>query len=64
MAHNASSKNSFIQRHKARLQAIALLLILVLPFMLYGAAQSGQSIIVLLLLGTMTLVMTVIVLIG
>jgi hypothetical protein len=64
MARGASSKHSFIKRHKAYLQAVALLLILLLPFVLYGAAQGAQSVIVIVLLGLMTLVMVGIILIG
>jgi hypothetical protein len=63
MAKMGSSGQSFIRRHKATLQTIALIVILGLPFVLYVFAQAGQAVLVTALLALMALVMVVIVII-
>jgi hypothetical protein len=63
MVQLGSNEQSFIKRHKATLQTIALIVILGLPFVLYVFAQAGQVVLVTALLALMALVMVVIVII-
>lgn len=64
MAEIKTKKQSFLKRHRATLQTIALVLILVLPFLLYSFAQAGQLVVVTALIVLMALVMIVIVIIS
>jgi hypothetical protein len=64
MAQNESKGLNFVKRNKAALQTIALALILLLPFVLYVFAQSGQAALVTALLVLMTLVMVAIIVIS
>ncbi|OGO14985.1 MAG: hypothetical protein A2Z14_10780 [Chloroflexi bacterium RBG_16_48_8] len=61
MAQFESKDQTFLKRHKATLQTIALVLILVLPFVLYVFAQAGQTVILTALLVVMALVMVAII---
>ena len=51
---------NFMKRHAARLNAIALLLLLVIPFLLYSAATQGSAIGVKILLGLMIATMLIV----
>lgn len=57
MAQSRSKDPSFIKRHKTALQTVALVLILVLPFVLYVLAQGGQSTAVVVLILLMAFIM-------
>jgi hypothetical protein len=63
MAKMDSNRQSFLKRHKATLQTIALILILALPFVLYVFAQAGQAVLITALLILMALVMVAIIII-
>ncbi len=64
MAQIESKQRNFLKRHKSALQAIALVLILGLPFMLYVFAQAGQAVVVTALIILMALVMVAIIIIS
>ena len=57
MAQLESKDQSFLKRHKTTMQTIALLAVLILPFLLYVFTQGGQITIVNVLLGFLTLIM-------
>jgi hypothetical protein len=59
-----SNEESFLKQHKAALQTIALVLILVMPFVLYIFAQAGQGVLVTALIILMALMMVAIVIIS
>ena len=64
MAQSESKVQSFLKRHKTTLQTIALVVMLVLPFLLYVLAQGGQTAAVTALIILMALVMVGIVMIS
>jgi hypothetical protein len=64
MAQTKSKQQNFLGRHKAALQTIALVLILVLPFILYLFAQAGQALVVTALIILMALVMVAIIILS
>ena len=57
MAQFESKDQSFLKRHKTKMQTIALLAVLILPFLLYVFTKGGQTTIVNVLLGFLTLIM-------
>jgi hypothetical protein len=64
MAQMDSKHHSFLKQHRATLQALALILILVLPFLLYVVAQAGQTVLVTALIVLMALVVVAIIIIS
>ena len=63
MAEIEGKVQSFLKRYQATLQTIALIVILVMPFMLYAFAQAGEIVLVTVLLVVMALVMVGIIII-
>ena len=57
MAQSESKNQAFLKRHKTKLQTIALVIMLVLPFLLYFLAQGGQAAAVTVLIVLMAVVM-------
>ena len=64
MAQLDSKDRSFLERNKPTLQTIALVLILVIPFLLYLLTQAGYGAAVTALIVLMALVMVGIVIIS
>lgn len=55
---------SFLQRHRPALQTAAFLGMIVLPFLLYAAAQASAASLLVPLIGLMALLMLAVILIG
>ena len=61
MANSDSENRNFVERHRFKMQSFAFVAMLVLPFLLYFAAQAGDGFTVKALVGLMALVMLVVV---
>jgi hypothetical protein len=64
MAQSESKYRAFLKQHKTKLQAIALGVILIIPFLLYVLAQGGQIAAVTTLIVVMAILMIGIVVIS
>jgi hypothetical protein len=64
MQETGSRIHSFIKRYRSRLQALALVAIIVLPFLLYVTAQAHLETVVGVLIGLMALVMMAVIVIS
>lgn len=64
MAGSGTNEQKFLKRHKSKLQTLAFAAILVLPFLLYMAAQAQHPLAVSVLVGLMAVVMLAIALIS
>ena len=64
MVQSESKVQSFMKRYKSTLQTLALVVMLLLPFLLYVLAQGGQTVAVTALIILMAIVMVGIVVIS
>ena len=63
-SNDRASIRRFVDRHRLAVRTVACTVILLLPFLLYTAAQAGQDSIVKALLALMAVLMLALILIG
>ena len=61
MANVHPDNRNFAERHRFKIQTLAFVAMLVLPFLLYFAAQAQQDVLVNILIGLMALAMLTVV---
>ena len=62
--NDRTSIRRFVDRHRLAVRTVACAVILLLPFLLYAAAQAGQGLLVKALLALMAVVMLALILVG
>jgi len=61
MGASGSGQEPFLVRHRFCIQTVAFIALLVLPFLLYAAAEAEMSVLVSLLVGLMAAVMLLVI---